>query len=76
MVTEGSAIQPEATVSHDPTLPEEEALEATVAQLLALPYPVVSAVPGAETGVELADQLAERLGTRGNPLEYVWGGGV
>jgi len=70
MVTEGHSAQPDATVGHDPSLPESEALDQTVAQLAALPYPIVSAVPGAETGVELADQLAEKLGTRGNPLEY------
>ena len=40
----------------------------TARQLRALPWPVAAVLPGAETGVLLADQLAARLGTRGNGL--------
>jgi len=31
-----------------------------------LPWPIVAVLPGAETGVELADRLAVRAGTRNN----------
>ena len=31
-----------------------------------LPHPVIAIMPGAETGVELADLLASRFGTRNN----------
>ena len=48
----------------------DAAQTARVAQkLLQLPWPIVAVLPGAETGVLLADQLAHQLGTRSNPLE-------
>lgn len=31
-----------------------------------LPFPILAVIPGAETGVELADQLSSRLGLRSN----------
>ena len=34
-----------------------------------LPHPVVAILAGAETGVELADMLSTRLGTRNNGEE-------
>ena len=34
-----------------------------------LPHPIIAVLPGAETGVELADVLAARLGTRSNGEE-------
>ena len=37
-------------------------------KLEALDYPILAILPGAETGVLLADQLAEKFGTRTNPL--------
>lgn len=40
--------------------------EKNVQSLAELPHPVVAILPGAETGVELADLLAARLGTRNN----------
>ena len=35
----------------------------------ALPFEVLAVIPGAETGVELADQLSHRLGVRSNGEE-------
>jgi biotin carboxylase len=34
----------------------------------ALPFPVLALIPGAETGVELADQLSYRLNLRSNGI--------
>jgi biotin carboxylase len=41
----------------------------TVNALRALPLPVVAVIPGAETGVELADRLSARMGLRSNGEE-------
>jgi len=58
------------TVQHDNTVEDQDAaLEQTVAQLMAMDDPVVAVLPGAETGVLLADRLAVRLGTRNNGME-------
>lgn len=35
----------------------------------ALPFPIIAVIPGAETGVELADRLSSRLGLRSNGEE-------
>jgi hypothetical protein len=40
-----------------------------IAQLRALPFPVRAVIPGAETGVELADSLSHRMGLRSNGEE-------
>ena len=45
------------------------ALSATSAAIAALPSPLLACIPGAETGVLVADQLAPRLNMRSNPLE-------
>lgn len=34
----------------------------------ALPFTVIAIIPGAETGVELADQLSYRMGLRSNGI--------
>lgn len=34
-----------------------------------MPFPIIAVIPGAETGVELADQLSSRLGLRTNGTE-------
>eukprot|EP01038_Epipyxis_sp_PR26KG_P016136 gene16136-21931_t len=44
------------------------ALELTIQQLRSLPYAIVAILPGAETGVELSDQVAEILRLRSNGL--------
>lgn len=41
----------------------------TVQALRDLPFPLVAVLPGAETGVELADQLSHHLGLRSNGIE-------
>ena len=45
-------------------------VEDMLVSLKALPYPVIALIAGAETGVELADQLSERMGliTNGTAL--------
>ena len=56
-----------ASVQHDDAKEDQgAALRETLAQLEALQQPVVAVLPGAETGVLLADRLAEAIGTRGN----------
>ena len=35
-------------------------------QLKELPFPILAVIPGAETGVELADRLSHRLKLRSN----------
>jgi hypothetical protein len=41
-------------------------LSQIITQIKALPFPVRAVIPGAETGVELADSLSHRLGLRSN----------
>jgi biotin carboxylase len=65
----GAPAESTAAIQHNQRLPEAEAVAATVAELRALGAPIVAVLPGAETGVLLADQLADTLGTRSNPLE-------
>lgn len=61
LVASGTDVQPHAVVLHRGDVAE------TAAAVAANARAVVACVPGAETGVILADQLAERLGTRVNP---------
>lgn len=70
MVQEGITVDYIATVQHNDQLQsQEEALQATTRALSELPFTILGVLPGAETGVELADQLAERLGLRTNGTE-------
>ena len=48
---------------------EEHALVAAVEEIKALPFPVIAVMAGAETGVELADMLSDRLRLRSNGTE-------
>jgi biotin carboxylase len=65
-----AAVQYDATLQHDDRSPDvAAAADTTAAALSALPWPIVAVLPGAETGVELADRLAVRLGTRNNGEE-------
>jgi len=58
------------TIQHDDSLPLEQGLAKTVAELLSIEdCPVLAVVAGAETGVILADLLADRMGTRTNSLD-------
>ncbi|CAM9876580.1 unnamed protein product, partial [Chrysoparadoxa australica] len=66
----GTNLIPDVTIQHDNTHPDaEHAVQQTLEALWALPHPIVAIVPGAETGVELADVLATRVGTRNNGEE-------
>jgi len=47
-----------------------DAIAETVRELEEQPFPIQAILPGAETGVELADQLANAMGVRCNPLQY------
>lgn len=68
MVAAGTDLQGE-TIMHNHLNPDSDAaLEDTVQKLKALPTPILAILAGAETGVLLADQLAEKFATRRNPL--------
>lgn len=45
---------------------KEEALRLAIDEINALPFPIIAVIPGAETGVELADMLSDRLRLRSN----------
>ncbi|CAM9247499.1 unnamed protein product [Phaeothamnion confervicola] len=67
LVQQGTNLRPDVTIQHDSTHPDPFlAVQQTVTALCDLPHPIVAIVPGAETGVELADVLSARLGTRSN----------
>ena len=67
LVQQGLALDFSATIQHNDNLPNQDlATDETVAMLRALPFPIVAVIPGAETGVELADRLSHRLGLRSN----------
>jgi biotin carboxylase len=67
LVQQGTSLQPDLTIQHDAAHPDQEAaLQLTLAELGALPHPILAILPGAETGVELADRLSSRFGTRTN----------
>lgn len=70
LVQEGITAEYCATIQHNDQLADQErALNETVNSLRALPFEVIAVIPGAETGVELADQLATRLKLRTNGIE-------
>ena len=47
-------------------LKHDEAIQQVLDELLRLPFPIAAVIAGAETGVELADEISERLGVRTN----------
>lgn len=60
-----------ATIQFNDRLEDTElAIEETIAALKDLPFPIIAIVPGAETGVELADQLSHRMGLRSNGVTH------
>jgi electron transfer flavoprotein alpha subunit len=68
LVTRGSKVEPTLLVQHDSANPNQvEALKQTLASITGQGSPVLAIIPGAETGVELADRLASTYGTRCNP---------
>ena len=77
------AVNSSLLVQHDNLHPDQDrAIEDTLEKLRNQPAPVMAIVPGAETGVELAEKLAARFGTRNNGEEMtqvgrkgiLWGG--
>jgi hypothetical protein len=67
LVMEGVNVDFDATVQHNDTEDDQnKATDDTVDQLKQLPFPIVAVLPGAETGVELADRLSARMGLRSN----------
>ena len=50
------------------TLPWYSPCQQTINAIKELPFPIRAILPGAETGVELADQLSHRLGLRSNGI--------
>ena len=67
-----AGINPEfvATVQYNDRLEDEEkAIDDCLKELRDFPFDILAVIPGAETGVELADQLSSRLGLRTNGTE-------
>jgi len=71
LVAKGTSLSPTLLIQHDSTNPNtEEALQETLSAIKNCGAPILAIIPGAETGVELADRLAARFGTRNNGEEY------
>jgi biotin carboxylase len=65
--------KPTLLIQHDATNPDQDAaVEETLSQLRNQEAPVLAILPGAETGVELTEMLAARLGTRNNGEEMTF----
>mmetsp|Transcript_8797 Transcript_8797/g.13163 ORF Transcript_8797/g.13163 Transcript_8797/m.13163 type:complete len:979 (-) Transcript_8797:119-3055(-) len=70
LVEEGLVVEYCATLQFNDLNPNHEAaLSEMMDSIKALPFEVLAVIPGAETGVELADQLSHRLGVRSNGEE-------
>jgi hypothetical protein len=65
LVPEGVELHFDEVIGNDPNAP----LDTIVGTLTALKYNIVAAMPGAETGVALADALSEALGVVTNGTE-------
>lgn len=67
LVTKGSKVEPTLLVQHDNSHPNQNlAIQQTLAAITGQGSPILAIIPGAETGVELADKLASNYGTRCN----------
>jgi hypothetical protein len=67
LIQQGLEINYTATIQHNDKLNDEErAIQLTIEALEDLPFPILAVIAGAETGVELADQLSHRMGLRSN----------
>jgi biotin carboxylase len=72
LVSKGTNVNPTLLIQHDESNPnQEEAIEKTMKALSDQGAPVLAILPGAETGVELAETLATRYGTRSNGQENI-----
>jgi biotin carboxylase len=66
MIPEGLDFSFSAIISRDETMGASESLDFLCDQLMSLEWPIQAVIAGAETGVELADELSERMGLRTN----------
>lgn len=70
LVQQGLEVEFDATIQYQNTLEDTDLTTNTaLVSLRALPFNIVAVIPGAETGVELADRLSNRLGLRCNGEE-------
>jgi biotin carboxylase len=70
LVQQGVDVEFDATVQYNDTSTDTDAsTNQTLESLRSLPFIIVAVIPGAETGVELADRLSNRLGLRSNGEE-------
>eukprot|EP01034_Spumella_vulgaris_P037707 gene37707-46522_t len=70
LVQKGLDIDYSATIQHNDKLDnQEQAIQETISAIRDLPFPILAVIPGAETGVELADQLSHFMGLRSNGIE-------
>lgn len=70
LVQQGLEVEYTATIQHDDRNENQnDAIAQTISQLQSLPYNIVAVIPGAETGVELADCISHRMGLRSNGEE-------
>jgi hypothetical protein len=65
-IPEGLIYVPEASFIYDDKLDQDAAVSKIITSLESLPFPIVSILAGAETGVELSDLLSERMGLTTN----------
>lgn len=67
LVTKGTSVNPTLLIQHDNSNPDQEAaIQSTFDQIMNNGAPVLAVLPGAETGVELADHIAARADVRCN----------
>lgn len=72
LVAKGNKINPTLLIQHDGSLPNQDAAIAqTLREIEQNGAPVLAILPGAETGVELAERLASRYGTRCNGEDLI-----
>lgn len=71
LVAKGTTLTPTLMIQHNNAdADQDSAIARTLAALRSISVPVLAIIPGAETGVELADRLAARFGTRNNGEEW------
>ena len=66
MVLDGLIVEYVHTIVQQSSVKSEDPITDIVNQLRSLNIPILAILPGAETGVELADQLSERMGLLSN----------
>lgn len=72
LVAKGSNMNPTLMIQHNNRhANQDEAIQDTLNELEKAGAPILAIVPGAETGVELAERLASRFGTRTNGEELL-----